>query len=108
MINYITLNGISRLVCCSAGFRAAQSSALDALSEVLVCYRQALGAAVAAAANSAGQTECNLLDVATEVTKLCRRASGCPSEWDHRAGWAAACARSSGSWRGLRRSPLPR
>lgn len=86
---------------------SAQASALDALAEVLVSYLQSLGAA---AASSAGRTQCNLHDVAAAVAELCRLTGGCPSAWDHRPGWRRPprrCARSSGSWRRWRRSPSP-
>ena len=57
-------------VCQEMGFDAASSSALDTLGDVLLQYMEAAGAGTRAAAEAAGRTEGNLLDVLASLGDL--------------------------------------
>lgn len=50
-------------ICKSAGYRGAQTSALETLTDVAVRYLQSLAKAAATSAGSTGRTQCNLLDI---------------------------------------------
>lgn len=50
-------------ICKSAGYRGAQTSALETLTDVAVRYLQSLAKSAATSAGSTGRTQCNLLDI---------------------------------------------
>ncbi|MQM07500.1 hypothetical protein Taro_040345 [Colocasia esculenta] len=57
-------------ICQSAGYHAAEPSALRALADVSARYLLALARAAASAANTRGRTDANLLDVALALEQL--------------------------------------
>ncbi|TYJ18960.1 hypothetical protein E1A91_A09G158500v1 [Gossypium mustelinum] len=68
-------------ICESVGFQGFKESALEALTDILVCYLCDLGRNASFHANLAGRTECNLFDI-TRALEEWEASHGFPSASD--------------------------
>ncbi|KAI3727583.1 hypothetical protein L6452_16199 [Arctium lappa] len=57
-------------ICQSVGYRGAQTSALETLTDVAVRYLRSLAKSAATSAGSTGRTQCNLLDIVRALEGL--------------------------------------
>lgn len=57
-------------ICQSVGYRGAQTSALETLTDVAVRYLRSLAKSTATSAGSTGRTQCNLLDIVCALEGL--------------------------------------
>ncbi|MBA0615780.1 hypothetical protein Godav_015892 [Gossypium davidsonii] len=68
-------------ICESVGFQGFKESALEGLTDILVCYLCDLGRNASFHANLAGRTECNLFDITRALEEL-EASHGFPSASD--------------------------